>query len=99
MGRLRRRLSPVRGADAQAHDVPAQELDWLVCNSGADIWHATAAGDAGGVAWSADERWEHHIDFRRAPRPAPRRGADAADQAPCTVVCRALCSVTFDSFV
>ena len=51
---------------AQAQDVPAQELDWLVCNSGADIWHATAAGDAGGVAWSADERWEDHIDFRRA---------------------------------
>ena len=51
---------------AQAQDVPVQELDWLVCSSGADIWHATAAGDAGGVAWSADERWEAHIDFRRA---------------------------------
>ena len=47
-----------------------QELDWLVCSSGADIWHATAAGDAGGVAWSADERWEAHIDFRRALRPS-----------------------------
>ncbi len=49
----------------QAQKVPLQELDWLVCNSGADIWHATAAGgDASKVAWSADERWEDHIDFR-----------------------------------
>ncbi len=71
---------PSRAARAQAHDVPAQELDWLVCNSGADIWHATAAGDAGGVAWSADERWEHHIDFRRVPRLAPRRRPCAAER-------------------
>lgn len=34
-------------------------LDWIVCHSGADIWHAQSDGE-----WHSDEQWENLIDFR-----------------------------------
>lgn len=34
-------------------------LDWIVCHSGADIWHAQSDGE-----WNADDQWENLIDFR-----------------------------------
>lgn len=36
-------------------------LDWIVCHSGADIWHCGPDGE-----WAADEQWENLIDFRHA---------------------------------
>ena len=40
-----------------------EHVDWIVCNSGADIWHNfREAQDKTG--WHADEAWEEHINFR-----------------------------------
>ena len=47
---------------AQEADVDLDGLDWIVCHSGADIWHAQQDGQ-----WNADEPWEQLIDFRYAP--------------------------------
>lgn len=42
-----------------------EQLDWIVCNSGADIWHNFRDGqDEGKAGWHADESWEEHINFR-----------------------------------
>ena len=41
-------------------------IDWVLCNGGADIWHAESSADGKRVAWEADEQWERHIDWRCA---------------------------------
>lgn len=43
----------------QEADVDLDGLDWIVCHSGADIWHGQQDGQ-----WDADEQWEELIDFR-----------------------------------
>lgn len=43
----------------QEADVDLDGLDWIVCHSGADIWHAQQDGE-----WDADDQWEELIDFR-----------------------------------
>ena len=48
----------------QEADVPAQELDWIVCNGGADIWHQLPSRNGKDATWVADEQWEGHIGFR-----------------------------------
>ncbi len=45
----------------QEADVDLDGLDWIVCHSGADIWHGQQDGQ-----WEADEHWEQLIDFRHA---------------------------------
>ena len=45
----------------QEVDVELEGLDWIVCHSGADIWHAQSDGE-----WNSDEQWENLIDFRCA---------------------------------
>ena len=45
----------------QEADVDLDGLDWIVCHSGADIWHCQTDGE-----WVADEQWENLIDFRQA---------------------------------
>ncbi|KAL3157983.1 hypothetical protein ABBQ32_012382 [Trebouxia sp. C0010 RCD-2024] len=40
-------------------DVDLDGLDWIVCHSGADIWHGQQDGQ-----WDADDQWEQLIDFR-----------------------------------
>ena len=42
------------------------ELDWMVCNGGADIWHLLPARGDKEATWAADEQWDAHISFRRA---------------------------------
>ena len=41
------------------------QVDWVVCNSGADIWHNIRDGSSDKAGWHADEAWEEHINFRR----------------------------------
>ena len=43
----------------QEVDIELEGLDWIVCHSGADIWHAQSDGE-----WNSDEQWENLIDFR-----------------------------------
>lgn len=43
----------------QEADVDLDGLDWIVCHSGADIWHGQQDGQ-----WDADDQWEELIDFR-----------------------------------
>ena len=45
----------------QDADVDLEGLDWIVCHSGADIWHGQQDGQ-----WNADDQWEQLIDFRSA---------------------------------
>ena len=45
--------------EVQEVDVDLDGLDWIVCHSGADIWHAQTDGE-----WNADEQWENLVDFR-----------------------------------
>ena len=45
----------------QEADVDLDGLDWIVCHSGADIWHGQQDGQ-----WEADDHWEQLIDFRHA---------------------------------
>lgn len=40
-------------------EVDLDGLDWIVCHSGADIWHGQQDGQ-----WEADDHWEQLIDFR-----------------------------------
>ena len=42
----------------------SEPLDWIICNSGADIWHALNKEDATEATWDADEHWEDHIAYR-----------------------------------
>ena len=46
---------------SQEADVDLEGLDWIVCHSGADIWHGQQDGQ-----WEADDHWESLIDFRQA---------------------------------
>ncbi|KAA6420901.1 MAG: Sucrose-phosphate synthase [Trebouxia sp. A1-2] len=48
-------------------DVDLDGLDWIVCHSGADIWHGQQDGQ-----WEADDHWEQLIDFRHAHAPWDR---------------------------
>ena len=48
----------------QEADVPVHELDWIVCNGGADIWHQLPSRNGKDATWVADEQWEGHIGFR-----------------------------------
>ncbi len=48
----------------QKADVPVGELDWIICNGGADIWHQLPERDGKEATWVADEQWEGHIGFR-----------------------------------
>lgn len=48
----------------QEADVPVQELDWIICNGGADVWHLLPERDGKEATWVADEQWEGHISFR-----------------------------------
>ena len=49
----------------QTGGLEMEHVDWIVCNSGADIWHNFRDGAAEGKAgWHADESWEEHINFR-----------------------------------
>jgi len=43
----------------QEADIDLEGLHWIVCHSGADIWHAQSDGE-----WNSDEQWENLIDFR-----------------------------------
>ena len=49
--------------ELQEVDVDLDGLDWIVCHSGADIWHAQTDGE-----WNADEQWENLVDFRCTSR-------------------------------
>lgn len=49
----------------QEADVDLDGLDWIVCHSGADIWHGQQDGQ-----WEADDHWEQLIDFRHAHAPS-----------------------------
>ena len=43
------------------------EIDWMVCNGGADIWLLLPAREGKKEAtWVADEQWDSHISFRCA---------------------------------
>lgn len=55
----------------QEAEVPLQELDWMVCNSGADIWHLLQSKDGKARTWSSDEQWDIHITFRHVTPPFP----------------------------
>jgi len=44
--------------------VSPADIDWVVCHSGADIWHAHPQPDGKSIDWKADEQWERHIDWR-----------------------------------
>lgn len=46
-------------------EVPMSKVDFIVCNSGADIWfnHGPGAGQ-GDCVWEADAGYEQHIEFR-----------------------------------
>ena len=48
----------------QEADVAVQELDWIICNGGADVWHLLPERDGKEATWVADEQWEGHISFR-----------------------------------
>ncbi len=50
---------------AQGAGVQLAELDWMVCNGGADIWHLLPARGDKEATWAADEQWDAHISFRR----------------------------------
>ncbi len=39
-------------------------FDWIICNAGADIWHAVSKSQDGEAFWEADEEWEEHINHR-----------------------------------
>jgi hypothetical protein len=49
---------------AQSLKVSPADIDWVICNSGADIWHAHPQPDGKSIDWKADEQWERHIDWR-----------------------------------
>ena len=42
------------------------DLDWMICNGGADIWQLLPEHDGKETTWVADELWEGHISFRSA---------------------------------
>ena len=44
--------------------MPVGELDWMICNGGADIWQLLPEHDGKESTWVADEQWEGHISFR-----------------------------------
>ena len=46
-----------------------EPFDWIVCNSGADIWHALGKNGGGEAMWDADEQWDEHISHRRVSLP------------------------------
>ena len=63
-------------AAAQSLKVSPADIDWVVCHSGADIWHAHPQPDGKSIDWKADEQWERHIDWRcvlRTYRPRSQR--------------------------
>jgi hypothetical protein len=51
--------------------VPLQELDWIICNGGADVWHLLPERDGKEATWVADEQWEGHISFRCPSKISP----------------------------
>ena len=57
-----------RHAVAQSLKVSPADIDWVICNSGADIWHAHPQPDGKSIDWKADEQWERHIDWRCASK-------------------------------
>lgn len=62
-------------------------IDWVLCNGGADIWHAESSADGKRVAWEADEQWERHIDWRCAAFARDTRvGPRAAGRAMCDAI-------------
>ena len=44
--------------------MPVGDLDWMICNGGADIWQLLPEHDGKETTWVADEQWEGHISFR-----------------------------------
>ena len=63
-------LRAVADCDActvQEGGLPMDGVDWVVCNSGADIWHNFRDGTSEKAGWHADEAWEDHINFRCRP--------------------------------
>ena len=44
--------------------MPVGDLDWMICNGGADIWQLLPEHDGKETTWVADEQWEAHISFR-----------------------------------
>jgi len=77
---------------AHGVDLGACWVDWVVCHSGADVWHAVPGGPASSWRWAADEAWEAHIGLwwdrasaarvvSKALRPAADAAADAAAAA------------------
>jgi hypothetical protein len=46
----------------EAAGVPMERVDWVVCHSGADIWHAKGYGKE--TTFSSDENYEEILDFR-----------------------------------
>lgn len=57
------------GVLLQGAGVNLQELDWMVCNGGADIWHLLQTRGGKEPKWSSDEHWDAHIAFRQALSP------------------------------
>ena len=52
---------------AQEAGVDLAQVDWMVCNGGADIWLLLPAREGKKEAtWAADEQWDSHISFRCA---------------------------------
>ena len=86
------------------------ELDWMVCNGGADIWHLLPARGDKEAAWAADEQWDAHISFRHGWIPLGFLGICSHMQCPSSepgckeslasapVLPRAWCRVLFRGF-
>ena len=49
---------------AQEGGFDSEPFDWIICNCGADIWHALSKNKDGEAVWDADDQWEHHIEHR-----------------------------------
>ena len=63
-------MTQIYDVTSQEADVDLDGLDWIVCHSGADIWHGQQDGQ-----WEADDHWEQLIDFRHAlPLSCPDSG-------------------------
>lgn len=45
-------------------EVPMSKVDFIVCNSGADIWFNHGSAPGGECVWEADVSYEQHIQFR-----------------------------------
>lgn len=56
---------PISYLPLQEGGFNSDPFDWIICNAGADIWHALNKSQDGEAYWEADEQWEHHIEHRQ----------------------------------